>query len=840
MYGCVRVTSRIILSGALLAGMTGLWAKSALAKSPDAPPIPSYAKMALTFEPNRGQTDSQVEFLSRGPGYTLFLTPTEAVLALRTPEGKRSAAERKSATRPEPPAKRHVLRLRLVDANAAPQMTGLDALPGKSHYFIGNDPQKWHTNVPHYARVEYQDVYPGIDLIYYGNQRQLEYDFVVAPGADPQAITLSFDGADRVEIDSNGDLILHTPVGPIRQHKPLVYQEVKGARQELWGGYVLKDENRVGFDVAAYDARQPLIIDPVLSYSTYLGGSGDDLGFGIAVDGAGNAYVTGQTKSIDFPTEGPSPDGPLQAYFGGGNNDAFVTKVRADGTALVYSTYLGGIYDEDGWGIAVDGGGNAYVTGRTLSDDFPTTDGAFDSWFNGGWSDAFVAKLDATGALVYSTFLGGGGTGGEDEIGLGIAVDSSGNAYVTGYTGSSDFPTTDEAYDRIYNGGWTDAFVAKLNASGSGLVYATFLGGSPETDIVGIRPEGDHGYGIAVDALGNAYVTGETSSPDFPTTTGTSLHGSFDAFVAKLDPAGSALVYATFLGGKDEDAGRDIAVDGDGNAYVTGHTSSRKFPTTNGAFDRRLGGSRDAFMAKLDPSGANLLYGTFLGGSGRDSGTGIAVDSSGNAYVTGYTSSSDFPTTAGAYDTDCGTDTDGACDVDAFGNIVGDAFMAKVDPSGANLLYGTFLGGGGYEFGHGIAVDASGNAYVTGWTTSTDFPIAPDPMTCAPGPCPIQDTFGGGFYDAFVTKMSGGGTEKPSGFTLAATGYKVKGLQKAYLEWSGATSSVDIYRDGGLITTTENDGFYTDDINQKGRGSYTYQVCEEGTSTCFNEATVAF
>ncbi len=529
-----------------------------------------------------------------------------------------------------------------------------------------------------------------------------------------------------------------------------------------------------------------------------------------------------------------------------------MTKVRADGTALVYSTYLGGIYDEDGWGIAVDGGGNAYVTGRTLSDDFPTTDGAFDSSFNGGWSDAFVAKLDATGALVYSTFLGGGGTGGEDEIGLGIAVDSSGNAYVTGYTGSSDFPTTDEAYDRIYNGGWSDAFVAKLNASGSGLVYATFLGGSPETDIVGGRPEGDHGYGIAVDALGNAYVTGKTSSPDFPTTTGTSLHGSFDAFVAKLDPAGSALVYATFLGGKDEDAGRDIAVDGIGNAYVTGWTKSPDFPTTRKSFQPVFAGGKkrecsrlnycpsEAFVAKLDPSGANLLYGTFLGGSGRDFGRGIAVDASGNTYMTGYTSSSKFPTTAGAFDTDCGTDTDGLCDVDAFGNIVGDAFMAKLDPSGANLLYGTFLGGGGYEFGFGIAVDASGNAYVAGSTTSTDFPIAPDPMTCAPGPCPIQDTFGGGFFDAFVAKVSGGGTEAPSGITLAATGYKVKGRQKVDLEWSGATVSVDIYRDGGLITTTANDGFYTDNIDQKGGGTYIYQICETGPASCSNEATVTF
>ncbi len=311
MYRCVRVTSRIILSGALLAGMTGLWAKSALAKSPDAPPIPSYAKMALTFEINRGQTDSEVRFLSRGSGYTLFLTPDEAVLALSKPA--RDAQPPRASRTPRPGGgaiERTVLRMGLIGSNPNPLIGGVQKLRGKSNYFIGKDRAKWRTNVPHYAKVRYENVYPGIDLVYYGNQRQLEYDFVVAPGADPQAITLSFDGADRVEIDSNGDLILHTPVGPIRQHKPLVYQEVKGARQELWGGYVLKDENRVGFDVAAYDARQPLIIDPVLSYSTYLGGSGDDLGFGIAVDGDGNAYVTGQTSSIDFPTEGPSPDGP--------------------------------------------------------------------------------------------------------------------------------------------------------------------------------------------------------------------------------------------------------------------------------------------------------------------------------------------------------------------------------------------------------------------------------------------------------------------------------------------------------------------------------------------------
>jgi hypothetical protein len=683
-------------------------------------------------------------------------------------------------------------------------MTGLDALPGKSHYFIGRDRSKWLRNVPRYAKVGYEGVYPGIDLVFYGtDQRQLEYDFMVAPGADPSAITLGIKGAEGLEIDAGGDLVIHMIGGEVRLLKPFVYQEVDGARRIVSGRYALQGDDQVGFAVAAYDASRPLIIDPVLAYSTYLGGSGTDSASRIAVDGAGNAYVTGQTSSVDFPAEGPSPDGPLQAYFGGGTNDVFVTKVKANGTALVYSTYLGGNRDDQGFGIAVDGAGNAYVTGWTDSTNFPTGTDAFQVVYGGGESDAFVAKLNPAGdVLVYSTYLGGS----DGDAGYGVAVDTTGNAYVAGWTNSLNFPTTASAFQTSFG----DAFVTKLDGTGSALMYSTYLSVNGEAEV------GE----IAVDAAGNAYVVGSLWF----------FNGDTAAMVVKFDASGSKLVYFnTFRGtrsdGSLKDFGFGIAVDGDGNAYVTGWTKSPDFPTTENAFQPVFAGGKkcsrlscpgDVFVAKLDPDGA-LVYSSYLGGKDGDTAYDIAVDSAGSAYLTGVTASKrDFPT-ADPFQP-------------AFGGGYQDAFVAKVDATGSALLYSSYLGGSGTDIGLGIAVDGDGNAYVTGWTTSTDFPTAD----------PFQPAFGGS-SDAFVAKVSGGGTEEPSGITLAATGYKVKGLQKADLEWSGATlASVDIYRDGGLITTTANDGFYTDNINQKGGGSYTYQVCEAGTSTCSNEATVTF
>ncbi len=405
-------------------------AKTPTANKPQV--VENYGKLPLSFEANHGQTDNRVDFLSRGSGYTLFLTPTEAVLALRKPAASEvGAAAEVSKVESNPDTEEAVLRMKLVGANPSPQVSGLEELPGKSNYFLGNDPSKWRTNVPQYAKVQYEDVYPGVDLVYYGNQRELEYDLVVAPWANPEAIHLAFEGEDKLEIDAQGDLVLDSDGGQVRLQKPLVYQQVDGVRQQVAGAYVLKGRHHVGFQVAAYDAGQPLIIDPVLSYSTYLGGIGTDSGVGIAVDTAGNAYVTGQTDSTDFPTASP-----VQPALGG-ERDAFVTKLNAAGNALVYSTYLGGSGEDSGLGIAVDASGNAYVMGQTGSTDFPTAS-PIQAAHGGGLTDAIVTKLNAAGsALVYSTYLGGSA----NDLGGGIAVDASGNAYVTGFTGSTDFPT---------------------------------------------------------------------------------------------------------------------------------------------------------------------------------------------------------------------------------------------------------------------------------------------------------------------------------------------------------------------------------------------------------------
>ena len=572
----------------------------------------AYGKLPLSFEANRGQTDRRVKFLSRGSGYNLFLTPTEAVLTLQNPKSEiqksqiaanppslsgRSAPHPRFSSTSVTPSEVEgsasslsptVLRMQLIGANPRPEVLGLEELPGKSHYFIGNDPKKWHTNIPHYARVRYEEVYPGVDLVYYGTPRQLEYDFVVASGADPSAITLGFQGANRLEIDAQGDLMVHSGMGgQLRQRRPLIYQEVNRVRREIRGDYVLRGKHEVGFQVGHYDASRPLIIDPVLLVSsTFLGGSDFDSGRGIAVDPRGNAYVMGETRSVGFPTTAGAFDTSFNSEF-----DAFVIKLNPAGSELVYSTFLGGSFNdvEDfGLDIAVDPRGNAYVTGLTNSADFSTTPGAFATFLNGDY-DVFVTKLNPAGSkLRYSTFLGGNAF----EQGFGIALDSQGNAYVSGFTCSTDFPTTAGAFDTSLNGN-CDPFVTKLNPAGSNLRYSTFLGGNAF----------DEGGRIAVDSQGNAYVSGFTCSTDFPTTAGafdTSFNGICDAFVTKLNSTGSKLRYSTFLGGSAFEAGWGIAVDFRGNAYVTGVTDPTDFPTTAGAFDTsHNGGFQDAFVSKL-------------------------------------------------------------------------------------------------------------------------------------------------------------------------------------------------------------------------------------------------
>jgi Beta-propeller repeat/Abnormal spindle-like microcephaly-assoc'd, ASPM-SPD-2-Hydin/Cep192 domain 4 len=739
----------------------------------------NYGSLPLSFEPNQGQTDPRVRFISRGQGYTLFLTGDQAVLALRKNSRQSTVEGRKS----RPRAKDSVLAMQLIGANPNPTAGGIDALPGKSNYFIGNDPGKWRTNVPTFARVKFRGVYPGVDLAYYGNQGgQLEYDFVVAPGADPRAIRLdvaAVGGPSRAhrrapaEIATNGDLVIRIEGGEVRFHKPVLYQPDQNSPSDnsslftrhsslVEGHYKLRRRNQVSFEVGSYDHRRPLVIDPTLGYSTYLGGATAldfDAGNGIALDSAGDAYITGQTFSSDFPQASNSCNA-----CGAGGSDAFVAKLNPLGTALLYSTYLGGSGGGDAaFGIAVDSSGNAYVTGLTNSTDFPLTASAFQATLN-GTQNAFVTKLSSDGSsLAYSTYLGGTGLLGDQ--GNAIAVDASGNAVVVGSTSSSDFPTVNP-YQSANNGagmGGTNAFVAQINASLSGnlsLVYSTYLGGT----VNGFGESvGDAATAVAMDASGNAYVGGSASSTDFPVknafqgVNNAAANAGFNGFVAKLNPSAGgslSLVYSTYLGGSQSDSVLGIAVDGSGDAYVTGSAFSVDFPTTANAFQQvnNAAGSSgtNAFVTEFASDASSLVYSTYLGGSTNDFGTGIAVDSSGNAYITGAATSADYPQ-MDAVTPVCAPSVSNPC-----------AIASEIGSGGSTLTFSTLLGGTSAFSGQGgqsIAVDSAGNVYVTGETDAPDFPTTPGAF---------QTTIATNAQNAFVTKffLSSGPSVSLSGTSL--------------------------------------------------------------------------
>ena len=655
---------------------------------PAAPPPnlqASFLSVPLSFEANQGQTDPEVKFFTRGPGYGLFLTPNEAVLALthlQPPVSTPSDSPADEAV--NEPA---VLRMHLIGANPTPTLAGETALPGKVNYFIGNDPNKWESNIPIYGRVRYDNVYPGIDLVYYGNQQQLEYDFVVGPGQDPQHIAIRFEGVTRLELDQNGDLLLlQTEDGVIRQQKPFIYQDVDGKRQIIDGGYVINTEGQVGFQVAAYDKSKPLIIDPILVFSTYLGGTGHDQGHGIAADHQGNVYVTGFTASLNFPTKDPIQ--PTNSF----GLDTFVVKLKADGSALTYATYFGGSDNETASSIVVDDIGQIYVTGETRSQNFPILHAFQANHASPGVSDVFVVKLSADAStLIYSTFLGGF----NDDTGSDIAVDSSGNAYVTGQTTSPDFPTRTPIQSHLGGGFSSDAFVTKLAADGSALIYSTYLGGS----------RSDHAFSMTVDTQHQVSIAGFTDSTDFPTMNprqGTS-GGGRDAFVAQLMADGSALKYSTYLGGSGEEIAFGVAIDASGEVHVTGETSSTNFPTKN-PLQSTLHGEHDAFVVKLTANGSAFQYATYLGGEGQDSGSSITLDSSGNAWITGYTFSGGFPQVNS---------------LAAEGGGFPDIFVAQILANGSALNFSTYLGGSFGDQGQDLALDSNGQVYITGFTRST-------------------------------------------------------------------------------------------------------------------------
>lgn len=685
----------------------------------------TYGVLPLAFEANQGQTDPRVKFLARGSGCDLFLTATEAALSVLVPQTR---ADKMSSSTNVVPSAGAVVIVRLVNANAAAEVSGATRLPGRSHYLIGSDPHRWVTNVPTYNGVRYRDIYPGVDLVYYSDQGRLKYDFVIAPGSRPSCIVLGFEGVDSLTVTANGDLVAETPAGKICQRKPFVYQDIGRRRYEVDGRYVCTGGRQVHFEVGHFDPDRTLIIDPVLVYSTYLGpGAGD----GIAVDRDGCAYITGRATAPTFPTT----PGAFQTTHSKSGNTAFVTKLNHNGSALVYSTYLGGATEKEafGSGIAVDEGGHVYVTGMTDSDSFPITSGAFQPTDpSPDTLTAFVTKLNCDGSgLIYSTYLGGTSR----DSGIGIAVDSEGHAYVTGRADSTDFPTTPGAFQSTdpQPDGPDDVFVTKFNRDGSALIYSTYLGGAGA----------ENPFGIAVDEAGHAYVTGPTSSQNFPTTPGAFQPtnpdpGSNDtAFVTKLNRDGSGLVYSTYLGGTDFDTGNDIKVDREGNAYITGSTGSGDFPTTPGAFQpNNPGGNSNAFVTKLNRDGSALIYSTYLGGTSGALSSGLAVDRNGNAYVTGGTFSEDFPTTSDALQP---TDPDKGVS----------GFLAKLSGDGSMLLYSTYLGGR-FTNGNAITVDRNGDIYVTGETSSNDFPTTPDalePTHPSPGThCSFVVKFGDGSH----------------------------------------------------------------------------------------------
>ena len=711
-----------ILSAGFAAGLVSL----AVLAQTAAPP----GSLPLYFEANRGQAGPSAQFLANGRDSQFLISPTEAQIVLRH-----------AATGPV------AVRMQFVGANPQAQIRGDAELPGKINYLTGNDPAQWRTGIPIFAKIRVEEIYPGIGLIYYGNEQQLEYDFEVAPGANPDIIKIRFAGADKVEINPRGELVLSLKGGEIRQPEPVFYQTVNGTRREVSGGYRLVDAHTIGFAIGNYDHSRPLVIDPILSYSTYFGGNNGETAWSVKVDTNGFIYVAGQTFSSKFTNNVPlATAGAYQTNFHGGTltGDAFVAKFDTTAQNLIYFTYLGGSADDLASSIAVDGQGNAFVTGFTDSPDFPTNNaipgygqigGSFSKSFGSYPIDAFVAELDPSGSnLLFSTYLGGSGMDGSD----GIALDSSGNIYVTGYTYSTNFPvkspvpyhlagTTNLYLNRLactntvyYN---ANAFIAKITlAPGSNsLAYSTYFGGN----------NFDVGEGIAIDNLNQVYVAGFTASTNFPNLNAFQAHlngatnqdFAYDAFVAKFDSTGTNLLYSTYLGGTNNDVAYAIAADNNGAAYVTGWTVSTNFPNTviisnlyNGLTNNLNFGFAvvtNAFLTKItNGAQAGIAYSTVFGGTNFcvDVGYGVAVDPAGEAFVVGATSSTNFPTfNVPLY-------------MRATNSGKSDAFVMAFNADASGLLYSTYLGGKDNDYGYSIALDTNDNAYVVGTTDSTNFP----------------------------------------------------------------------------------------------------------------------
>lgn len=691
------------------------------------------------FIENKGQWPGEVLFMTRMAGVDVWITDRGVVYDFNKLRAKTGAKTKKKITPSQSKSgdeeiknfERYgqVIKMNLKNIAPGPGTEGKVKSSGYYNYFPGKDPSKWVGHVNLYKEALVKNIYKGIDLRYYWDQGSIRYDYVVQPGGEVSKIKLAFEGASKIYLNGIDELVMMTRFGAVKQMGLQAYQENNKLKQTVASRFMQDGDGTISFDVGNYDKTRPLIIDPLL-YSTFIGGTGSETSSGIAIDGSGNAIITGSGYSTDYPTKpGSYSEAPT------GNWDVFVTKLNSNGSDLIYSTFIGGTNDDVSNSIALDDMGNVYITGYTSSFDYPITPGAFDETGNSEWvcdeeyyscdrSDVFVTKLNSSGsALQYSTFIGGLAY----QAGTSIAIDDSHNACVTGYTSSTDFPTTSGSYDDSFNGGY-DAFIVKLNNTGSALLYSSFAGGG----------NNDYGASIATNADGNAYLTGYTQSENFPVTAGAfdeTYNYGYDVFVMKLNPAGSELVYSTYLGGNDFDFVYSLALDASGAVYITGSTYGFNFPVTAGAYDETINGGNDVFVTKLNSSGSALIYSTFIGGNSWDNAYSIALDGDGNAYITGNVevypdNFSSFPVTSGAFDP-------------TYNGGTYDAFVSMLSSNGSALLYSTFLGGSVYDMGSAITTDANGYVFVTGYTFSPEYPTTQGAF----------DQTYNGMWDSYVTKL---------------------------------------------------------------------------------------
>lgn len=740
------------------------------------------ANLALRFEEQKGQVETNADFVARGPGYSLLLRAD--CVELRTREG--------------------VVAMTLAGAAAGARPATGQPLPGVSNYLIGRDRSKWRTGVRNYPRVAYTDVYPGIEVQYYGNGPLFEYDFRLAPGADPDAIRLKFSGAGRPVITSAGELRLREGVV---WGRPAAYQTAGSIRRPVAARYVRRAAGTIGLSLGAYDRSLPLVIDPQLNYSTLLGGALTDQAYAVATDPAGNAYITGTTLSVNFPTTGNAMRTSLQ-----GSRDAFVSKLDPSGKTLLYSTYLGGNGEDYGYSIAVDPAGSSYITGSTASTNFPISLNAFQSALTGASSipDAFLTKLNPAGSdIIYSTYFGGAQT----EAGYGVAVDGGGNAYVAGRIQSYNyFPIPSLLPPR---GGSGDAFVAKFNPTGSGLVFWSFYGGT------GL----DYANAITLDADNSIYITGETRSGDLPTTTGAYsnfLPGLAAAFVAKFSRSGISLTYATYYGGNSTDAGYGITVDAEGNAYVCGQSTSINLPVRGTSIQTGPAVPPDAFILKLNPLGNSIVYSSYIGGLGEDQCNGIAVDRSGATYLALQTTSSDMPVLAEVTAPPGGLGAGGTFPFAYSGNL--DGHILKIDPSGRRLIYASYLGGTQNDSVRGVALGANGDTYFSGFSESTGFQTTPDSL---------QSKLAG-IFDGFLLRLS------EVGVSLSPTGAILKpgNAQQFTASVTNARNSTVQWNINPAIGNITQGGQYTAPSSVIGTQTVTVSATSAADPSRFASATV--